>query len=84
MASHMTLGKLQSSPAFGKPLDDAIKDLKVSHEILQYLSPLPTVKHHDPPPLGPPRPTKVQKVNDDKEEKGKGKGKHSKIHIPEG
>ena len=84
MASHQTLGKFQSSPASGKPLDDTIKELKVSHEILQYLSPLPTVRHHDPPPLGPPRPSKVQNVNDDKDEKGKGKGKQSKINIPEG
>ena len=84
MASHQTLGKLQSSPASGKPLDGAIKELKVSHEILQYLSPLPAVRHHDPPPLGPPRPPKGQKVHDDKEEKGKGKGKHAKVNIPEG
>ena len=84
MASHHTLGKLQSSPADPKPLDEAIKELKVSHEILQYLSPLPTVKHHEPPPTGPPRPQKVQKVGDDKDGKGKGKGKQSKINIPEG
>ena len=84
MASHKTLGQLQSSPADPKPLDEAIKELKVSHEILQYLSPLPTIRHHDPPPLGPPRPPKIQKVNDDKDGKGKGKGKQSKISIPEG
>ena len=84
MASHLTLGKLQSSPADPKPLDEAIKELKVSHEILQYLSPLPTIKHHEPPPIGPPRPTKVQKVGDDKDGKGKGKGKQSKINIPDG
>ena len=59
MASHKTLGKLQSNPTDPKPLDEAIKELKVSHEILQYLSPLPTIKHHDPPPTGPPKPPKV-------------------------
>ena len=49
MASHHTLGKIQGTPGGDKPLDEAIKTLKVSHEILQYLSPLPVVKHHDPP-----------------------------------
>ena len=84
MASHKTLGKLQSSPADPKPLDEAIKELKVSHEILQYLSPLPTIKHHDPPTGIPPGPPKVRRVNEDKDQKGKGKGKQSKISIPDG
>ena len=83
MASHHTLGKLQGTPGGDKPLDDAIKTLKVSHEILQYLSPLPTVKHHDPPVPDVVRPPKVQKVGDGKGEKGKGKGKQ-KINIPDG
>ena len=64
-------------------MDDAIKTLKLSHEILQYLSPWPTVKHHDPPVPDAVRPTKVQKVGDAKGEKGKGKGKQ-KISIPDG
>ena len=59
MASHHTLGKLQGTPGGDKPLDDTIKTLKVSHEILQYLSPLPTVKHHDPPVPDVVRPPKV-------------------------
>ncbi len=83
MASHHTLGKLQGTPGGDKPLDEAIKTLKVSHEILQYLSPLPTVKHHDPPVPDVVRPTKVQKVGDVKGEKGKGEGKQ-KISIPDG
>ena len=73
MASHQTLGKLQGTPGGDKPLDEAIKTLKLSHEILQYLSPLPTVKHHDLPVPDVVRPTKVQKVGDVKGEKGKEK-----------
>ena len=47
MASHQTLGRLQGTTGGDKPLDDAIKTLKLSHEILQYLSPLPTVKQRE-------------------------------------
>lgn len=82
MASHRTLGNLQGVPGDPKPLDDAINALKVSHEILQYLSPLPVVKHHDPPPVKDPRPPKNPRC-EDKGDKGKGKGK-SNVSIPEG
>lgn len=49
MASHLTMGKLTSSPADKKPLDEAILPLKSSSEILQYVVPLQTLKTPDPP-----------------------------------
>ena len=66
MASHKTLGKLQSSPADPKPLDEAIKELKVSREIFQ----------------DPRRFRKLTMIR--MARAGKGKGKQSKISIPEG
>lgn len=80
LASHLTLGKLQGTPGGPKPLDDAINTLKVSHEIFQYLSPLPVVKHHDPPPVRDPRPPKNPK-HEDKGEKEKARGKQRSTFL---
>lgn len=70
-ASHTTMGKLTAVPPAAKPLDEAIKTWKASQEILQYLTPLPATKSHEPPPapVGS-RPAKQQKTD-----KPKGGGK---------
>ena len=88
MASHMTMGKLASSPDEEKPLDVTIAKLKESSEVLQYLTPLPAQKVHEAPTPSTPRPLKQQRP----EKGGKGGGKSqggsqpptTKIQIPEG
>ena len=78
------MGQLQSSSVTDKPLDDVIKSLSTSTEILQYLSPLPAVKVHDPPPKGEKPPKKPK--NEVKTNPGKGGGppQPSKLQIPDG
>eukprot|EP00435_Cladocopium_sp_Y103_P028238 s3081_g7.t1 len=85
----MTMGKLSSSGDEQKPLNKAIKKLKESTEVLQYLTPLPLHKTHDAPAPSATRPTKVQKV--EKGQKGNGKGQQqgkgastTKLQVPEG
>ena len=88
MASHMTMGKLASSPDEKKPLDLTIAELKGSTEVLQYLTPLPAQKSHEAPTPSTPRPFKQQKP--EKGNKGGGKGPSGgqqpsgKFQIPEG
>ena len=88
LASHMTMGKLSSSPGETKPLDAAIGKLKDSTEVLQYLTPVPALKSHEAPPPSTPRPLKQQKG--EKGQKGHGKGlgttatAPSKVQVPEG
>lgn len=92
LASHQTMGKLQSTPPDSRPLDDAIMTLQDSTEVLQYLTPMPVGKGsvHDPPPAhGTARPPKTQKTA-----KGGNKGSSSqrpseqttsaKFQLPEG
>ena len=87
-ASHATMGKLSASPDQKKPLDEVFEKLRNSTEILQYLTPLPVTRSHDPPAAADARPTKTAKV--DKTSKGNGKGKNSsgnpppKAQLPEG
>ena len=63
IASHRTMGRLKGEAGGDKPLDDIIQELGSSHEILQYLTPYPQVKGHDPPPRASDeeRPTKRPK-----------------------
>ena len=70
IASHRTMGGLKGEAGGDKPLDEIIQELGSSHEILQYLTPYPQVKGHDPPPRGSdedgqtrgPRGTRVQRM----------------------
>ncbi|CAK9017375.1 unnamed protein product [Durusdinium trenchii] len=85
-ASHTTMGRLQSTPPAKKPLDEAIVQWKAANEVLQYLTPLPSLKGapQDPTPANH-RPTKIQKV-DKAATKGVGKATDtsSKPKLPEG
>lgn len=87
-ASHRTLGKLQSVPPAPKPLDVAINELKVASVVLQYLTPLPAHKVHDPPAApADARPPKAPKTQN--QPKGGGKTSQqpasgSKAQIPDG
>ena len=72
-ASHMTMGKLAADSQGVKPLDEVFQKLKDTTEILQYLTPLPAQRAHDPPPQGDNRPSKVART--EKPTKGQGKGK---------
>eukprot|EP00435_Cladocopium_sp_Y103_P014134 s357_g3.t1 len=88
LASHETMGKLSNAPDEDKPLDTIIEKLRDSNKVLQYLTPLPAARHHEPPQQPANRPTKVQKV--EKGTKGNGKGAQSgnqapsKVQLPEG
>ena len=88
LASHLTMGKLTSPAGEAKPLDEAVKKLKDSTEVLQYLAPLPSQRAHESPAQPATRPNKVQKV--EKGGKGQGKGPQgkgsgpSKLQLPEG
>ena len=62
LASHLTMGKLTSPAGEEKPLDQAVKKLKDSTEVLQYLAPLPVQRAHESPAQPATRPNKVQKV----------------------
>ena len=72
-ASHITMGKLAADSQGIKPLDEVFQKLKDTTEILQYLTPLPAQRAHDPPPHGDNRPSKVART--EKPTKGQGKGK---------
>jgi hypothetical protein len=88
LASHMTMGKLSCSPGETTPLDAAIRKLKDSTEVLQYLTPVPALRNHEAPQPSTPRPLKQQKG--EKGQKGHGKGPGapatapSKVQVPEG
>ena len=91
LAAHQTMGRLRKGPDDTKPLDAVIASLQTSQEVLQYLSPLPAHKSHDPPvvPRNPKNP-KIPKVAP----KGGGKSQPSsgadepsqgsKYKLPEG
>lgn len=86
-ASHITMGKLQSTPPDPKPLDAVVNSLKTSTDVLQYLVPLPSAKVRDPPPApAMPRPAKTAKTTAAAAKSG---GKQqpasgSKISLPDG
>ena len=88
LAAHQTMGNLSSNPGEDKPLDGIIEKLRDSNEVLQYLTPLPTVRNHEPALQPSNRPTKVPKT--DKGSKGNGKGQNkgasspTKLQLPEG
>jgi hypothetical protein len=88
LAAHQSMGNLSSNPGEDKPLDEIIDRLKSSNEVLQYLTPLPTVRSHEPLLQPSNRPTKVPST--DKGSKGSGKGQNkgatspSKLQLPEG
>ena len=88
LAAHESMGNLSSNPGDEKPLDGIIEKLRISNEVLQYLTPLPTVRNHEPSLQPSNRPTKVQKT--EKGSKGGGKGQTkgapspSKLQLPEG
>ena len=88
LAAHQTMGNLSSHPGEDKPLDAVIERLRDSNEVLQYLTPLPTARHHDAPHQPSGRPEKVPKV--DKGRKGGGKGSSQgpstpgKLQLPDG
>lgn len=84
LAAHRTMGQLQSSSVADKPFNTVVKSLSESTEILQYLSPLPAVKTHEPPLRSDKPPKKVPK-NNAKQTPGKESGPQpSKLQIPEG
>ena len=88
LAAHESMGNLSSNPGDEKPLDGIIEKLRIPNEVLQYLTPLPTVRNHEPSLQPSNRPTKVQKT--EKGSKGGGKGQTkgapspSKLQLPEG
>ena len=84
LAAHRTMGQLQSSSVADKPLDDVIKSLSASTEVLQYLTPLPAVKVHDPPTRDDKPPKKVKNVVKTNPNKGSGQHPPSKLQIPDG
>ena len=49
LASRRTMGTLQQGVDQVKPLDKVLGELKESSEVLEFLSPLPAVKQHEPP-----------------------------------
>ncbi|CAE7211849.1 unnamed protein product, partial [Symbiodinium sp. KB8] len=62
-AAHRLEGKLQGAPSGTRPLDGVLKELSVSHEVIQYLLPLAAASatpNHPPPPkkvqVDPPPP----------------------------
>lgn len=87
-ASHTTMGKLQSTSPAKKPLDQAILQWKTSNEVLQYLTPLPSVKHHEPPGEPSSRMSKAPKVDKAAKAGNKPAGKTSpppaKLNVPDG
>ena len=88
LASHRTMGNLQQGTDNVKPLDKMFTDLRDSSEVLQYLTPLPVSRAHDPPQPAASRPDKAQKTEKPTgKAAGKGPGKPSnvsKIQLPEG
>ena len=87
-ASHITMGKLTDGPQNRKPLDETIEKLKDTNEILQYLSPLPAHRVHEPPSSSDTRPSKVAKTEKPAKGDGKGKGNKgaatTKVTLPDG
>ena len=88
LASHRTMGALQQGVDQVKPLDKVLDELKESSEVLHFLSPLPAVKHHEPPSSSGGRPDKTPKV-EKPISKGNSKGTNngnagSKVQLPEG
>jgi hypothetical protein len=67
-------GDFQLTPQGTKPLDETFLKLKDATEILQYLTPLPSHRAHDPPPSGDNRPSKIARTEQPSKGKGKGKG----------
>ena len=84
LAAHRTMGQLQSSSVADKPLDDVIKSLSASTEVLQYLTPIPAVKVHDPPTRVDKQPKKVKNVVKTNPNQGGGQNPPSKLQIPDG
>ena len=88
LASHRTMGNLQKTADDVKPLDAMVAELKESSEVLQYLTPLPASRAHDPPQAPAGRPDKQPKVDRPTPKgpgKGAGKGNPSpKLQLPEG
>ena len=87
LASHLTMGKLSTSPENRKPLDETFEKLKDSNEVLQYLTPLPAHRVHEPPATPNTRAPKLQKT--EKGAKGQSKGSNQnggnpKVQLPEG
>ena len=52
-AAHRLEGKLQGVPSGTRPLDSVLKELSVSHEVIQYLLPLAAASASPNPPLPP-------------------------------
>ena len=73
-ASHFTMGRLSADPQGKKPLDETFLKLKDATKILQYLTPLPSHRAHDPPPSADSKPSKVARTEQPSKGKGKGKG----------
>ncbi|CAJ1409328.1 unnamed protein product, partial [Effrenium voratum] len=44
MASHKTMGKLQTTPPAPRPLDEAIRELQRAPDVWQYLAPIPAAR----------------------------------------
>ena len=85
LASHRTMGNLREAADKSRPLDDAMKALKESTEILQYLMPLPASRTHEAPAPSGNRPEKVQRTDKGKgTTKGTGKTGPSRVQLPDG
>ena len=87
VASHRTMGSLQKSLNDVKPLDTIFMELRVSGEVLQYLTPLPATRVHEAPPPSGSRPDKQQKTEKPSSKggtKGGGKTGNPKVQLPEG
>ena len=84
LASHKTMGKLAGEPNKTKPLDVTIEELKVSQEVLQYLSPIPAGRSSQPEP--PSKKPKTDHPQGGNAPKGPGpsrpKQTSSKVQIP--
>ena len=61
-----------------------IKSLSASTEVLQYLTPIPAVKVHDPPTRVDKQPKKVKNVVKTNPNQGGGQNPPSKLQIPDG
>ena len=85
-ASHITMGRLSADPQGKKPLDETLLKLKDATEILQYLTPLPSHRAHDPPPSADSRPSKVARTEQPSKGKGKGGsgGPGPRAQLPDG
>ena len=63
VASHRTMGNLQVGPNNVKPLDAIFNELRSSGEVLQFLTPLPATRSHEPPQASGSRPEKQSKTD---------------------